>query len=90
MPRHKVRVRVTESRGNCPVHKVGDTIYVERNKMDGSICPTAFTAISQYVMAAKCGGDFPWERKDTTKTLVCCPDVERIVVFEVQRLEQID
>ncbi len=82
-----VRVKVVEVRGKpCGFgHKVGDTWIFKGGKTVAGFCGSAYDVIFPYWRVLRFGGEFPWE-KDKDKTIICCPDPESGVVFELTRL----
>ncbi|MGD2250930.1 MAG: TIGR04076 family protein [Candidatus Methanofastidiosia archaeon] len=71
-------------KGECPLgYKVGD-VFTFDTKTPPDFCHWAYHVILPFATALRFGGDIPWEEKGVCN--VCCPDPERLVVFEIKRV----
>jgi uncharacterized repeat protein (TIGR04076 family) len=84
---YRVTLTVKESRGNCPYYRVGDKIVFEDAEIikeeSGRLCIYALTALAPY-LTALCR-DTPREDWINRKEVIQCPDVNRPVIFKVER-----
>ncbi|MBS7640949.1 MAG: TIGR04076 family protein [Candidatus Bathyarchaeia archaeon] len=84
---YRVRLIVKESRGDCPYYKVGDKITFEEAEIikeeSDRLCIYALAALAPY-LTALCR-DTPKEDWINRKELIQCPDVNRPVIFMVER-----
>lgn len=77
-----VEVRGRHGPGNCSYgHRQGEVFEV------GEVCPAmcawAFNALFPFAAVLRFGGSLPWE-KDPSRAMVCCPDPDNTVVFELK------
>jgi uncharacterized repeat protein (TIGR04076 family) len=77
-----VEVRGRHGPGNCSYgHRQGEVFEV------GEVCPAmcawAFNALFPFAAVLRFGGSLPWE-KDSSRAMVCCPDPDNTVVFELK------
>ncbi len=90
MPIHKVRVTVNKVvKGKCPQgHVPGQTWLMEEKKTPGGMCTSAYCAIYPLIFMFRFGGVPNWleDKEDKDVQYLCCPDPERLVVFEIRRL----
>lgn len=84
---------LTEGRavGPCPLLKEGDQfIYQGEAVMPEGFCPWAWIDVYRNVSGAALGSDTtPWVNQ-AGRTVECCTDGIRPVIFEIQRLEETD
>jgi uncharacterized repeat protein (TIGR04076 family) len=78
-----IRIRVKAGKCQGEIHKVGDEINVEWTTPEG-MCLSAWNALSPFVLALLCRGDFPWE-DEKGYTTIHCPDPKGIT-FELKRV----
>lgn len=56
-----LKIEVVEIRGNCPVHKVGDQIFVEDPRIilrkTDALCTHALSSLLHYIVALERGAD---------------------------------
>lgn len=71
--------------GECEEFKVGDEFISEGLAMPNGFCPWAWADIQRDVVHLALQGDFPW-MKEKGKTIACCTDGLRPVVFKLERL----
>jgi uncharacterized repeat protein (TIGR04076 family) len=82
---YKIVITVKAIQGTCSAYKIGDTILVDDDRVEGTKCPMAFHAIFPYVLALQYGADFPWlENRDEISAY--CPDAAGLVLFEIRRI----
>jgi uncharacterized repeat protein (TIGR04076 family) len=87
MVRYKVIATVKSVKGKCPnQNQVGDRIEVERGKVVGCKCPSAFNSIYPIVFAMRFGAKLPW-LEDEDVAIAACPDPEHQVIFEIRRVK---
>jgi len=81
----EIEVKRIDGIGICPVdHKVGDIFKVTGAENVEGLCGWAYHAMLPFLTVLRFGGAFPWE-KDKDKAVVCCPDPNNSVVFELRR-----
>ncbi|RSN72214.1 MAG: TIGR04076 family protein [Thermoproteota archaeon] len=84
---YRVILTVVESRGDCPYYKVGDKIVFEEAEIvkekSGKLCLYAIVGMAPY-LTALCR-DTPQEDWINRKEVIQCPDVNRPVIFKVER-----
>lgn len=90
IPIYGIRITVVKSHPDCAAqHKVGDTwednCGVDKGKIKGFICPSAYAALHPKVYALRYGAQFPWE-KDPDSIVCCCTDLHTPVQFKIERL----
>jgi len=66
-------------------HKKGDTWIIKGGKTIEGFCAAAFDVIHPYWRVLRFGGELPWE-KNKDKAIICCPDPESCVVFELTKI----
>ncbi len=77
----KIRIRLVEQKGTCPCHrghKVGDTFDFDTER--GKICPMAMHVLFPMIDILRYGGNLPSD-------CFCCPDVDTINVFKIEKTE---
>jgi uncharacterized repeat protein (TIGR04076 family) len=88
MPRRpKIKITLIDRKGPCPCHrghKVGDTFDFDTQR--GMLCPMANHVAFPYIDILRYGGQIPGQPKDTA--VFCCPDVETINVFRIEKIEE--
>lgn len=91
--RYRVVARILETRDKpsgtpCGVHKAGEEFDLTKDEDRAKICKWAFNSLFPFIAVLEFGGAFPWE-PDPTKAIVACPDPHNVVVFELERLEEV-
>ena len=87
MSRPKIRITVTDrlgARGCHRGHKPGDSFDFDTER--GKLCPMAMHVAFPYVDILRYGGSIPDEPAGTAR--FCCPDVDTINVFRIERLDE--
>jgi uncharacterized repeat protein (TIGR04076 family) len=90
---YRVIARILETRDKpsgtpCEVHKVGEEFDLTKDEDRAKICKWALNSLFPFISVLEFGGNFPWE-PDPAKALVACPDPHNVVVFELERVEEI-
>ena len=78
----KIKITVVEQLGNSPCHRgmiVGDTFDFDRDR--GDICPLAMHVLFPMINILRYGGTLKSDR-------FCCPDVDTINVFKIEKVEE--
>lgn len=85
----KMPIELVVKSGKCQGghHKKGDRFVVDW-ETPGGFCLGAWNAISPYVTALLCGGNFPWE-SEPGRAEIHCPDPKGITL-EIRRVEEKD
>ncbi len=79
-----ITVRVAEVKGECGIHKAGDTCTFTETGVQGRICIHAMYSMLPKVFAMMYGARFPW-LQNPDLAVHACPDAANPVVFEVRR-----
>ncbi len=80
-----ITVKVISQKGNCGMgHKVGDTITISEEGVQGKICIHALYSFLPKVFAMMYDSKFPW-LDDPNVSTSACPDAYNPVVFEISR-----
>lgn len=78
----KIRITLVEQKGDHPCHRghrVGDVFDFDRDR--GALCPMAMHVLFPMVDILRYGGKLPTD-------LFCCPDVDTINVFKIEKIEE--
>jgi uncharacterized repeat protein (TIGR04076 family) len=91
--RYRIVARIIETRDKpsgtpCEVHKVGEEFDLTKDDDRAKICKWALNSLFPFIAVLEFGGAFPWE-PNPKKALVACPDPHNVVVFELERMEEI-
>ena len=76
-----IKITLVEHKGAHPCHrghKIGDTFDFDRDR--GKICPMAMHVLFPMIDILRYGGKLKSE-------LYCCPDVETINVFKIEKVD---
>ena len=76
-----IKITLVEQKGTHPCHrghKIGDTFDFDRDR--GKICPMAMHVLFPMIDILRYGGKLKSE-------LYCCPDVETITVFKIEKVD---
>ena len=76
-----IKITLVEQKGAHPCHrghKIGDTFDLDRDR--GKICPMAMHVLFPMIDILRYGGKLKSE-------LYCCPDVETINVFKIEKVD---
>ncbi len=80
-----IKVKVISQKGTCGAgHKVGDTIKITGEGVEGKICIHALYSFLPKVFAMMYDAKFSW-LSDPDVSTSACPDAYNPVVFEVSR-----
>jgi len=90
VPIYGVRITVVKSHPDCGAQmKVGDTwednCGVDKDRVKGFVCPSAFAVLQPMVFALRYGAQFPNQKEPDSVTWVC-PDLYTPVHFKIERL----
>jgi uncharacterized repeat protein (TIGR04076 family) len=80
-----VTAKVISVKGECGIHKVGDSCTFTVEGVQGKICIHAMYSMLPKVFALMFGAAFPW-LQDPDVATHACPDAANPVVFEITRL----
>ena len=89
MARPKIRITLIDrlgGRGCHRGHQVGDIYDFDTER--GKLCPMAMHVAFPYVDILRYGGSIPGQPEG--EAVFCCPDVDTINVFRIQRVEEED
>ena len=87
MARPKIRITLIDrlgGRGCHRGHQVGDSYDFDTER--GKLCPMAMHVAFPYVDILRYGGSIPGQPEG--EAVFCCPDVDTINVFRIQRMEE--
>ena len=76
-----IKITLVEQKGAHPCHrghKIGDTFDFDRDR--GKICPMAMHVLFPMIDILRYGGKLKSE-------LYCCPDVETINIFKIEKVD---
>ncbi len=85
--RPKIRITLVDKKGKCGCHyghKIGDSFDFDSDR--GKLCPMAMHVAFPYVDILRYGGTIPGS-KDNGEVLICCPDVDVINVFKIEKID---
>lgn len=85
--RPKIRITLIEQKEHCPCHRghqVGESFDFDTER--GKLCPMAMHVAFPYVDILRYGGEIPGQTPGTA--VFCCPDVDTINVFRIERIEE--
>ena len=75
MPRRpKIKITCIDRLGKCPCHR-------------GQICPMVMHVAFPYIDILRYGGEIPQPGQEKGSAIFCCPDVETINVFKIERID---
>ena len=77
----KIKITLVEQKGTCPCHrghKVGDTFDFDTER--GKLCPMAAHVLFPMIDILRYGGELK-------NNVFCCPDVDTINVFKIERID---
>jgi uncharacterized repeat protein (TIGR04076 family) len=80
-----ITVQVISVKGECGIHKTGDSCTFTETGVQGRICIHAMYSMLPKVFAMMYGARFPWLQNPDTATHAC-PDAANPVVFEINRI----
>lgn len=80
-----VTAKVISIKGECGIHKMGDSCTFTDTGVQGRICIHAMYSVLPKVFAMMYGAKFPW-LKDPDIATHACPDASNPVVFEINRI----
>ena len=87
--RPKIRITLVERKGPCPCHRghrPGDSWDFDTER--GRLCPMAMHVAFPYIDILRYGGEIPQPGQPKGTALFCCPDVDTINVFKIERIEE--
>jgi len=73
----------------CERFTEGQEFVTDLLSVPNGFCPWAFVDISRFLSGLRSGADYPW-MNEKGKTLVCCTDGFRPVIFRVERVDERD
>jgi uncharacterized repeat protein (TIGR04076 family) len=79
-----ITVKVISVKGECGIHKTGDSCSFTETGVQGRICIHAMYSMLPKAFAMMYGARFPWLQNPDTATHAC-PDAANPVVFEIAR-----
>ena len=77
----KIKITLVEQKGACPCHrghKVGDTFDFDTER--GKLCPMAMHVLFPMIDILRYGCKL-------SSDIYCCPDVDTINVFKIEKVE---
>ena len=77
----KVKITIVDQKGSCPCHrghKVGDTFDFDTER--GKLCPMAMHVLFPMIDILRYDGKLK-------SNFFCCPDVDTINVFKIEKIE---
>jgi len=80
-----VMAKVISVRGECGIHKTGDTCTFTETGVQDRVCIHAMYSMLPKVFAMFYGAKFPWLQNQDVATHAC-PDAANPVVFEITRI----
>lgn len=86
--RPKIRITLIDRKGPSPCHRghrVGDTFDFDRDR--GRLCPMAMHVAFPYIDILRYGGEIPQPGQPKGTAVFCCPDVDTINVFRIERVD---
>ncbi|MBQ3111440.1 MAG: TIGR04076 family protein [Firmicutes bacterium] len=78
----KIKITLVEQKGTCPCHrghKVGDVFDFDADR--GKLCPMAMHTLFPMVDILRYGGTLK-------NDCYCCPDVDTINVFKIEKVTE--
>lgn len=89
MPRRpKIRITCIDRKGPCPCHRgirVGDSWDFDTER--GSMCPMVQHVAFPYIDILRYGGEISQPGQPKGTAIFCCPDVDSIMVYKVERID---
>jgi uncharacterized repeat protein (TIGR04076 family) len=90
--RYRIVARVSELRSEphskpCGYYKIGDEFDLAKDEERAKVCRWAYNSMFPFLSVLEFGGSLPWE-PDPKKAFVSCPDPHNVVVFELERMEE--
>ena len=76
----KIKITLVEQKGTKPCHrghKIGDSFDYDHDR--GKLCPLAMHVLFPMIDILRYGGNLPNDR-------FCCPDVDTINVFKLEKV----
>lgn len=70
----------------CGQFEDGQEFISDGGQMPEGFCPGAYADIFRFISGLRFGADYPWV-KEKGKTLACCTDGFRPVIFRLERIE---
>lgn len=86
MKKPKIKITLIDKKGECFCHrghKIGDTFDFDTER--GKLCPMAAHVAFPYIDILRYGGNLPKSRNGEVS--FCCPDVDVINVFKLEKIE---
>lgn len=80
-----ITAKVISVKGECGIHKTGDSCTFTTTGVEGRICIHAMYSMLPKVFAMMYDARFPWLEDPDTATHAC-PDAANPVVFEIKRI----
>lgn len=82
----KIKITIDNRIGKCPCHReheVGEEFDFDNER--GKLCPMAMHVAFPYIDILRYGASIPGQKDG--EAIFCCPDVDTINVFKVERLD---
>ena len=82
--RPKIKITLIYRKGPCGCHrghKIGDSFDFDTQR--GELCPMAMHVAFPYIDILRYGGSIPNQPEGTA--VFCCPDVDTINVFKIEK-----
>lgn len=90
MPRRpKIRITCLGRKGEHPCHRghrTGDSWDFDTER--GKICPMVMHVAFPYIDILRYGGEIPQPGGEKGTAVFCCPDVDSIMVYRIERVEE--
>ena len=87
MARPKIRITLIDQKGEKGCHrghKIGDSYDFDTER--GKLCPMAMHVVWTFEDLLGYGGEIPQRGVEKGTALFCCPDVDTINVFKIEKL----
>ena len=89
MSRPQIKITLIDRKGphGCHRgHKIGDSYDFDTER--GQLCPMAMHVAFPYIDILRYGGEIPQPGQKKGTAIFCCPDVETIKVFKIERIDE--
>ncbi len=77
-----IKITLIDQKGSCPCHRghrIGDTFDFDKDR--GKLCPMAMHVLFPMIDILRYGGTLK-------QNVFCCPDVDTINVFQIEKVQQ--
>ena len=89
MARPAIRITLIDrlgKRGCHRGHRVGESFDFDTER--GKLCPMAMHVAFPYIDILRYGGEIPQPGQKKGTAIFCCPDVETINVFKIEKIDE--